>query len=68
MKKWIYSMATTQTKNVTIYSIDWWITYRSETPKLVEIAKNVLSQSISISLAEGNWNTYSYIHTIKRNR
>jgi len=47
--------------------IDWWSTYGSETPEVAEVAKKVLSQSVSSSSAEQNKSTYSYIHNVKRN-
>lgn len=67
MKKTLFD-GRAQIDAVTMDSIDWWSTYGSETPKLAEIAKKVLSQPISSSLAERNWSTYSYIHNVKRNR
>ncbi|GKB63029.1 hAT dimerization domain, ribonuclease H-like domain protein [Tanacetum coccineum] len=53
---------------VTMDAVDWWSTYGSETPELADVAKKVLSQPISSSSAERNWSTYSYIHSVKRNR
>ncbi|KAK1438667.1 hypothetical protein QVD17_04476 [Tagetes erecta] len=68
MKKGIYSKAATQADAVTMDAIDWWGTYGAETPELAEVAKRVLSQPITSSSAERNWSTYSYIHSVKRNR
>ncbi|KAJ9558147.1 hypothetical protein OSB04_012761, partial [Centaurea solstitialis] len=68
MKKGIYAMASTQADTLTLDAIDWWSMYGSETPDLAEVAKKVLSQPISSSLAERNWSTHSYIHNVKRNR
>ncbi|XP_076914925.1 uncharacterized protein LOC143574094 [Bidens hawaiensis] len=68
MKKELYSRAATQADVVIMDAIDWWATYGSETPELAEEAKKVFSQPISSSSAESNWSTYSYIHSVKRNR
>ncbi|XP_052208031.1 uncharacterized protein LOC127811851 [Diospyros lotus] len=68
MKKGLYAMAAAQMDAVTMDGIDWWSTYGSETPDLAEVAKKVLSQPVSSSSAERNWSTYSYIHSVKRNR
>uniref|UniRef100_A0A251UPJ4 Putative HAT dimerization domain, Ribonuclease H-like domain protein n=2 Tax=Helianthus annuus TaxID=4232 RepID=A0A251UPJ4_HELAN len=68
MKKGIFSRTAAQADAVTMDAVDWWGTYGSETPELAEVAKKVLSQPISSSLAERNWSTYSYIHNVKRNR
>ncbi|KAK2457259.1 hypothetical protein QL285_004554 [Trifolium repens] len=67
-KRGIYAMAAAQLDAVTMDAIDWWSTYGSETPELAEVAKKVLSQPISSSSAERSWSTYSYIHSVKRNR
>lgn len=61
MKKGLYSMAATQMCAVTMEPIDWWLSYGSKTPELADVAKKVLSQPISSSLAERNWSSYSYI-------
>ncbi|XP_076930748.1 uncharacterized protein LOC143595669 [Bidens hawaiensis] len=68
MKKGLYARATKQADVVVMDAIDWWATYGSETPELAEVAKKVLSQPITSSSAEKNWSTYSYIHSVKRNR
>lgn len=68
MKKGIVSMAAAQTDVVTMDLINWWSTCGSETPELAKVAKVVLSQPISSSSAERNWSTYSYNHSVKRNR
>ncbi|OMO84664.1 hypothetical protein CCACVL1_10726 [Corchorus capsularis] len=61
-------MAPAQVDAVTMDAIEWWSTYGSETPELMEVAKKVLSQPISSSSAERAWSTYSYIYNVKRNR
>ena len=68
MKKGLYSLPGAQLDAVTMDAIDWWSTYGAETPELAEVAKKVLSQPITSLSAERNWSTYSYIHSVKRNR
>jgi hypothetical protein len=68
MKKGLFAMEAAQIDAVTMDAIDWWSSYGSETPELAEVAIRVLSQPISSSSAERNWSTYSYIHSVKRNR
>ncbi|KAL4577035.1 hypothetical protein LXL04_013136 [Taraxacum kok-saghyz] len=68
IKKGLYSLPGAQLDAVTMDAIDWWSTYGAETPELAEVARKVLSQPITSSSAERNWSTYSYIHSVKRNR
>ncbi|GJT31913.1 putative hAT dimerization domain, ribonuclease H-like superfamily protein [Tanacetum coccineum] len=68
MKKALFALPGALMDAVTIDAVDWWSTYGSETPELTDVAKKVLSQPISSSYAERNWSTYSYIHSVKRNR
>ena len=48
--------------------IGWWTWHGRDTPELKILASRLLSQVASFSAAERNWSTYSYIHSIKRNR
>ncbi|XP_021991131.1 uncharacterized protein LOC110887875 [Helianthus annuus] len=68
MKKGLFSLPAAHLDAVTMEAIEWWSTYGAETPELAEVAKKILSQPISSSSAERNWSTYSYIHSVKRNR
>ncbi|KAK1616374.1 hypothetical protein QYE76_021891 [Lolium multiflorum] len=68
MKKGLYALSAIQADAAAMNAIDWWFTYGSETPNLSEVAKKVLSQPISSSSAERNWSTYSFIHSVKRNK
>ncbi|KAM0895676.1 hypothetical protein ACQ4PT_023688 [Festuca glaucescens] len=68
MKKGLYALSAVQADAAAMNAIDWWFTYGSETPNLSEVAKKVLSQPISSSSAERNWSTYSFIHSVKRNK
>lgn len=68
MQKGLFGLPQVQLDAVTMSPIDWWFNYGAKTPELAEVAKKVLSQPISSSSAERNWSTYSFIHSVKRNR
>ena len=42
--------------------------YGGQVPELRKLASCLLSQVASSSAAERNWSTYSFIHSVKRNR
>ncbi|KAE8774221.1 hypothetical protein D1007_53378 [Hordeum vulgare] len=67
MKKGLYAIDAVQADAAMMNAKEWWFNYGSQTPTLSEVAKKVLSQPISSSSAERNWNTYSFIHNVKRN-
>ncbi|KAJ8424006.1 hypothetical protein Cgig2_032390 [Carnegiea gigantea] len=67
-KRGLFAKLACQEDAVHMDPVDWWSTYGSETPELDEVAKKFLSQPMSSSSAERNWSTYSYIHSVKRNR
>ncbi len=46
----------------------WWKMYGDNTPEIRILAMRLLSQVASSSTAERNWSTFSFIHSIKRNR
>jgi hypothetical protein len=46
----------------------WWRMYGDKAPELRTLAMRLLSQVASSLAAERNWSTYSFIHSIKRNR
>lgn len=48
--------------------LQWWGYYGAETPELQTLASRVLSQVCSSSVAERNWSTYEFIHSVKRNK
>ena len=48
--------------------IGWWRMYGGQVPELRKLATRLLSQVASSSAAERNWSTYSFIHSVKRNR
>jgi len=48
--------------------IGWWGMHGDDAPEIKHLAVRLLSQIASSSAAERNWSTYSFIHSIKRNR
>lgn len=46
----------------------WWVIYRTSAPLLQKLALKLLEQPSSSSCAERNWSTYSFIHSLKRNK
>jgi hypothetical protein len=48
--------------------IEWWNMYGSTCQRLYRLAVRVLSQVVNSSSAERCWSTYSFIHSVKRNR
>lgn len=47
---------------------EWWVMHGASIPKLQSIALKLLSQPSSSSCCERNWSTYSFIHSLRRNR
>ena len=48
--------------------IGWWKFHGDDAPEIKHLATRLLSQIASSSATERNWSTYSFIHSIKRNR
>ncbi|GFZ11295.1 hypothetical protein Acr_22g0006930 [Actinidia rufa] len=48
--------------------IVWWLAHGSSTPILQSLAARLLDQPCSSSCCERNWSTYSFIHSMKRNK
>ncbi|XP_027364746.1 uncharacterized protein LOC113871850 [Abrus precatorius] len=46
----------------------WWVMHGSSTPLLQKLALKLLVQPCSSSCCERNWSTYSFIHSMKRNK
>jgi len=46
----------------------WWIVHGTHAPTLQKIALKLLGQPCSSSCCERNWSTYSFIHSLKRNK
>ncbi|CAL8168316.1 unnamed protein product [Prunus armeniaca] len=46
----------------------WWIVHGSSTPNLQSIALKLLGKPCSSSCCERNWSTYSFIHSLRRNK
>jgi hypothetical protein len=51
-----------------IDAIDWWQCYGAYFPKLQSIASKLFVQPCSSSCCERNWSTYSFIHSLRRNK
>ena len=48
--------------------IKWWVVHGTSTPMLQFIALKLVGQPCSSSCCERNWNTYNFIHSMKRNK
>lgn len=48
--------------------IVWWLAHGASTPMLQSLALKLLSQPCSSSCCERNWSTYSFIHSMRRNK
>ncbi|XP_073151853.1 uncharacterized protein [Henckelia pumila] len=46
----------------------WWVVHGASAPTLQSLALKLLGQPSSSSCCERNWNTYSFIHSLKRNK
>ena len=46
----------------------WWANFGAQTPLLQALAFRLLGQPSSSSCAERNWSTYSFIHSLRRDR
>ncbi|XP_058761222.1 uncharacterized protein LOC131634570 [Vicia villosa] len=46
----------------------WWVMHGSPAPLLQKLALKLLVQPSSSSCCERNWSTYSFIHSLKRNK
>jgi len=46
----------------------WWTVHGARAPILQKIALKLLAQPCSSSCCERNWSTYSFIHSLKRNK
>ncbi|XXG79431.1 hypothetical protein AAC387_Pa09g0501 [Persea americana] len=46
----------------------WWVTYGACAPLLQTLAFKLLVQPSSSSCAERNWSTYSFVHSVRRNK
>ncbi|KAL0369792.1 UNVERIFIED_CONTAM: hypothetical protein Sangu_0297300 [Sesamum angustifolium] len=48
--------------------IKWWLVHGSATPHLQSISLKLLGHVSSCCCCERNWNTYAFIHSIRRNQ
>ncbi|KAL3731259.1 hypothetical protein ACJRO7_028178 [Eucalyptus globulus] len=46
----------------------WWVNHGACAPMLRNLALKFLAQPSSSSCAERNWNTYSFVHSVRRNK
>lgn len=46
----------------------WWCAYGAYAPSLQKLALRLLVQPASSSCCERNWSTYSFIHSVRRNK
>ncbi|PWA44843.1 hypothetical protein CTI12_AA525250 [Artemisia annua] len=46
----------------------WWVNFGAQAPFLQTLALRLLGQPCSSSCAERNWSTYSFIHSLRRNK
>lgn len=46
----------------------WWLVHGVNAPILQKVALKLLAQPCSSSCCERNWSTYSFIHSLKRNK
>ncbi|XP_058766128.1 uncharacterized protein LOC131639665 [Vicia villosa] len=46
----------------------WWLVHGVHAPILQKVALKLLTQLCSSSCSERNWSTYSFIHSLKRNK
>eukprot|EP01018_Ginkgo_biloba_P012671 Gb_09587 [translate_table: standard] len=51
-----------------IPSISWWNYHGNSAKHLQTLVVHILSQVASSSLAERNWSTYGFIHSVKKNK
>ena len=47
---------------------NWWANFGVETPFLQSLAFKLLGQPTSSSCCDRNWSTYSFIHSLRRNK
>lgn len=48
--------------------VKWWANHGQPIPMLQKLALKLLNQPASSSCCERNWSTYSFIHSMKRNK
>ncbi|XP_018509953.2 uncharacterized protein LOC108869695 [Brassica rapa] len=71
----LFSMRTGPFEDLTCISVmftmepkKWWANFGAQTPFLQTLAFKLLGQPSSSSCAERNWSTYSFIHSLRRNK
>ena len=71
----LFSMRTGHFEDLTCISMmftmepkKWWANFGAQTPFLQTLAFRLLGQPSSSSCYERNWSTYSFIHSLRRNK
>ncbi|XP_077251746.1 uncharacterized protein LOC143890963 [Tasmannia lanceolata] len=68
MKSGLFNDVDSINQRFTIKPHEWWAIYATCAPMLQSIALKILMQPSSSSCAERNWSTYSFVHSLKRNK
>lgn len=63
-----FSSADAKLDRAEMEPILWWLAHGSRTPILQSLAVKLLGQPCSSSCCERNWSTYSFIHSMRRNK
>ncbi|GFY88715.1 hypothetical protein Acr_06g0006550 [Actinidia rufa] len=66
--KGVFAQPQAVNDRATMNTLSWWHMYGGAASELYSLAIRVLSQSVNTYCAESCWSTYSYIHSVKRNR
>ncbi|XP_077239733.1 uncharacterized protein LOC143880640 [Tasmannia lanceolata] len=68
MKSGLFNDVDSINERFTIKPHEWWAIHGTCAPMLQSIALKILMQPSSSSCAERNWSTYSFMHSLKRNK
>ncbi|GKA37840.1 putative hAT dimerization domain, ribonuclease H-like superfamily protein [Tanacetum coccineum] len=68
LKEWPFSDVHSLFKRGTTDAKRWWANFGAKTPLLQSLAFRVLGQPTSSSCCKRNWSTYSFIHSLRRNK
>ena len=63
-----FESPTSLTKRYSLDPRNWWANFRAKTPFLQSLAFKLLGQPTSSSCCDRNWSTYSFIHSLRRNK
>ncbi|XP_077239687.1 uncharacterized protein LOC143880580 [Tasmannia lanceolata] len=68
MKSGLFNDVDSINERFTIKPHEWWAIHGTCAPMLQSTALKILMQPSSSSCAERNWSTYSFVHSLKRNK